>query len=277
MSASAWIGVITSLKSDYGRVFNTQTPTISMWEAVQRNKFIFVTLPTMASDTTPKQLGKLILGLIKGVAAEKAKNADEPKIPFICWFDEIGSYIIEGFGRLMSKSRALGITIIPIFQSPSQIDAVGKVVGSESLERREIFDTTGTHILMKNINPEATELYAKMVEEQRFIDMEYSDRREGVKGQIGTEDRYKVEKEPAIKHEQVVGMNNGEMLVFNDGKMYRATATTESSLARYGKKISFELKKMEEPIPITEYIPKKQFIADTYKLYKKLQMDKKVA
>lgn len=277
MSASAWIGVITSLKSDYGRVFNTQTPTISMWEAVQRNKFIFVTLPTMASDTTPKQLGKLILGLIKGVAAEKAKNADEPKIPFICWFDEIGSYIIEGFGRLMSKSRALGITIIPIFQSPSQIDAVGKVVGSESLERREIFDTTGTHILMKNINPEATELYAKMVEEQRFIDMEYSDRREGVKGQIGTEDRYKVEKEPAIKHEQVIGMNNGEMLVFNDGKMYRATATTESSLARYGKKISFELKKMEEPIPITEYIPKKQFIADTYKLYKKLQMDKKVA
>lgn len=128
---------------------------------------------------------------------------------------------------------------------------------------------------MKNINPEATELYAKMVEEQKFIDMEYSDRREGVKGQIGTEDRYKVEKEPAIKHEQVVGMNNGEMLVFNDGKMYRATATTESSLARYGKKISCELKKMEEPIPITEYIPKKQFIADTYKLYKKLQMDKK--
>lgn len=79
MSAQAWRGVITNLKSDYGRVFNTQTPTISMWEAVQRNKFIFVTLPTMASDTTPKDLGRLILGLIKGVAAEKAEKAVEPK------------------------------------------------------------------------------------------------------------------------------------------------------------------------------------------------------
>jgi len=61
MAAQAWIDIITSLKSDYGRVFNTQTPTISMWEAVQKNKFIFVTLPTMASDTTPKQLGKLMM------------------------------------------------------------------------------------------------------------------------------------------------------------------------------------------------------------------------
>ncbi len=273
MAAQAWIDIITSLKSDYGRVFNTQTPTISMWEAVQKNKFIFVTLPTMASDTTPKQLGKLILGLIKGVAAEKAEKAVGPKIPFICWFDEIGSYIIEGFGRLMSKSRALGISIIPIFQSPAQIDSVGKIVGSESLERREIFDTTGTHILMKNIHPETTELYNKMIKQNRFIDMDYADKRESVKGQIGAEDHYRVEKEDAIKHEEVIGMNNGEMMVFNDGKMYRATATTESSLAKYGKKISFELKLMNSPIPITQYIPKKQFLMDAYRLYKKLGLD----
>ena len=94
----------------------------------------------MASDTTPKELGRLILGLLKGVAAEKAEKSVEPKIPFLCWFDEIGSYIVEGFGRLMSKSRSLGIGIIAIFQSPSQIDQVGKTVGSESLERREIID-----------------------------------------------------------------------------------------------------------------------------------------
>ena len=56
MAAQAWRGTITNLKSDYGKVFNSQDPSASMWEIVQRNKFLFVTLPTMASDTTPKEL-----------------------------------------------------------------------------------------------------------------------------------------------------------------------------------------------------------------------------
>lgn len=271
MSAQAWIGIITSLKSDYGRVFNTQTPTISLYEAVQKNKCIFVTLPTMASDTTPKQLGKLLLGLIKGVAAEKAEKAAEPKIPYVCLLDEVGSYIVEGFGRLMSKSRALGISIIPIFQSQSQIDGTGKIVGSASVERSEIFDTTGTHILMKNINPAVTEEYAKLVKEQRYIDKEYSDKKDGIKGQIGVENRYKVEKEAAIKHDEVVGMNSGEMMVFNDGKMYRAAAATEESLALCGKKISFELKLMDSPIPLTQYISKRDFFKESYRIYKQMQ------
>ena len=271
MSAQAWIGVITSLKSDYGRVFNTQTPTISLYEAVQKNKCIFVTLPTMASDTTPKQLGKLLLGLIKGVAAEKAEKSEEPKIPYVCLLDEVGSYIVEGFGRLMSKSRGIGISVVPIFQSQSQIDSTGKVVGSASVERNEIFDTTGTHILMKNINPAVTEEYAKLVKEQKFIDKEYSDKREGVKGQVSVEDRYKVEKEAAIKHDEVVGMNNGEMMIFNDGKMYRAAAATETSLALFGKKISFELKLMDSPIPLTQYISKREFFKENYKIYKQMQ------
>lgn len=264
MSAQAWRGVITNLKSDYGKVFNTQTPSISLFEAVQRNKFIFVTLPTMASDTTPKDLGKLILGLIKGVAAQKAEKSENPKIPFVCWFDEIGSYVIEGFGRLMSKSRALGISIIPIFQSLAQIDAVGKIVGSESTERREMFDTTGTHILMKNIHPDVSELYAKMVKEKRYIDLEYGDKRENVKGNLGAEDRYKVEKESAFTHEEVIKMNNGEMFVFNDGKMYKAISTTETSLNK-GLTVSYEAKDLTKPLPITEFIPKNIFLKDMYK------------
>jgi intracellular multiplication protein IcmO len=260
MSAQAWRGVITNLKSDYGRVFNTQHPTISMWEVVQRNKFIFVTLPTMASDTTPKELGRLILGLIKGVAAEKAEKAVEPEIPFLVLADEIGSYIIEGFGRLMSKSRALGISVWPIFQSPAQIDQVGKIVGSESLERREIIDVTGTHILMKNIHPETTEFYAKMLKEQRFIDKDYTEKRKHIKGSIGAEERFRIEKEAAIKHEEVIGMNSGEMMVITDGKLYRAIAVTESSLAKQGKKTTYQGKNLEAKIPLTEYISRDKFL-----------------
>ncbi len=268
-SAQAWREIIVNLSSDYGKVFNSQNPTISLFEAVQKNKFIFVTLPTMASDTTPKELGRLILGLLKGVAAEKAEKSVEPKIPFLCWFDEIGSYIVEGFGRLMSKSRSLGIGIIAIFQSPSQIDQVGKTVGSESLERREIIDVTGTHILMKNIHPETTKFYADMLDEKRTLDKSFSERRLGAKGELNAEASFNIEKEQAIKHKEVIGMNNGEMMVFSDGKMYRACAVTERFMNK-GKKITYEGKNMDIKIPLTQYVPKEHFLRDMTKIYNEL-------
>lgn len=275
-SAQAWREIIVNLSSDYGKVFNSQNPTISLFEAVQKNKFIFVTLPTMASDTTPKELGRLILGLLKGVAAEKAEKSVEPKIPFLCWFDEIGSYIVEGFGRLMSKSRSLGIGIIAIFQSPSQIDQVGKTVGSESLERREIIDVTGTHILMKNIHPETTKFYADMLDEKRTLDKSFSERRLGAKGELNAEASFNIEKEQAIKHKEVIGMNNGEMMVFSDGKMYRACAVTERFMSK-GKKITYEGKNMDIKIPLTQYVPKEHFLRDMTKIYNQLRKEEEAA
>lgn len=275
-SAQAWREIIVNLSSDYGKVFNSQNPTISLYEAVQKNKFIFVTLPTMASDTTPKELGRLILGLLKGVAAEKAEKSVEPKIPFLCLFDEIGSYIVEGFGRLMSKSRSLGISITAIFQSPSQIDQVGKAVGSESLERREIIDVTGTHILMKNIHPETTKFYADMIDEKRTLDKSFSERRLGAKGELNSEATFNIEKEQAIKHKEVVGMNNGEMMIFSDGKMYKACAVTERFM-KQGKKITYEGKNMDIKIPLTQYVPKNQFLRDMTKIYTQLRKEEEAA
>jgi len=268
VAVQAWRDVIVTLKSDYGNIFNTQTPTISMFEAVQRNKLIFVTLPTMSSDTTPRNLGRLILGLVKNVAAEKAEKSLEPEIPFLLLLDEVGSYVIEGFGRLMSKSRALGISVIPIFQSFAQLDAVGKTVGSEGLERREMIDVTGTHVIMKTIHPEVTEFYAKMLEEVETIDAKYTEKREFVKGTIGAEEGFESKKDPAIKHKEVQNLNAGEMIVINDGKIYRATAVTESNLVKQGKKITFEGKKMETPLPLTEFIPKRKFLTEVSKIYR---------
>lgn len=250
MSVGAWRSVITNLSSDYGRIFNTPTPNISFWEATQRNKIIFVTLPTMDSDTTPKELGRLILGLIKGVAAQKAKDAEEPSIPFCCFLDELGSYVVEGFGRLESKSRSLGISIFPFFQSPAQIDAVGK----GDLERREIIDVTGVHILMKNMHPETTEFYAKFAAKINVLKKNYGERREHAKGQGNVEDSFQMEEKEAINHDEVVNMNNGEMCIFANGKLHRTVAKAETTLLTEGKKITYDGK-----IPLTQYVPKKEF------------------
>lgn len=268
----AWRNVLTNLSSDYGRIFNAPNPDISLWEATQRNKIIFVTLPTMDSDTTPKELGRLLLGLIKGVAAQKAKYAKEPKIPFACFCDELGSYVIEGFGRLESKSRSLGISVVPFFQSPAQIDVVAK----NDYERKEIIDVTGVHILMKNMHPETTEFYAKMVEKIKIMTRDFVKRRDGAKGQGSVEDTYKVEEKDAIEHNEVVNMNNGEMMIFANGKLHRAIAQTETTLMSLGKKTTYQ-GMSDEKIPLTQYVNKRFFFREVGKMLNNLKQNTKNA
>ncbi len=253
VSVGYWSKPLMTLGSDYGRIFNAPNPDISLWEATQRNKIIFVTLPTMDSNETPRQLGRLLLSLIQAVAAKKAKDADEPKIPFLCCLDELGSYVVEGFGRLESKSRSLGISIFPFFQSPAQIDVVAK----NDYERKEIIDVTGVHILMKNMHPETTEFYAKMTSKIKVLNRQVSMRREGATGASSSEDSYNLEEKDAIEHNEVVNMNEGEMIVFANGKIHRAVARAESSLNEKGKKTTYDGK-----IVISEYVNKIRFFSE---------------
>ncbi|RDU61867.1 type IV secretory system conjugative DNA transfer family protein [Helicobacter sp. MIT 14-3879] len=275
MAVQQWRSIIIKLKSNYGRIFNTQTPDISMWEIVQRNKILFVTLPTMASDVTPRYLGKLILGLFKAVADQKARFAKEPEIPFVILADEVGSYMPEGFARLMSKSRALGISVFPIFQSFSQIDIVGKLLGGESSERKELVDVIGTHIIMKSMSPEASDYYSKFVKKTKYLEKSYSIKRDFVDSAMGAEQSYSIREEDAILHSEVTAMNNGEMMIILDGELYRAIAQAESSLLNYGKKITYDGKNINTPLPISKYMPKLDFFKmmreyENYKLKKEV-------
>ncbi|HIF9806735.1 TPA: type IV secretory system conjugative DNA transfer family protein [Campylobacter jejuni] len=263
----AWRNVLTNLGSDYGRVFNAPNPSISFWEATQRNKIIFVTLPTMDSDTTPKELGRLLLGLIKGAAAQKAKDAKEPKIPFAFFGDEFGSYAVEGFGRLESKSRSIGVSIMPIFQSPAQIDVIAK----NDYEKKEIIDVTGVHIIMKTLHPETSEFYQKMVDKVKIMKRKFSKRREFAKGEGSIEDSYDFEEKPAFEHNEVSNMNNGEMMVFANGKLHRAIAQAETSLLTLGKKTTYEALS-DKKIPLTQYVNKREFIQQAHKMLKELEL-----
>jgi len=231
-------------------------PTTSLWEVIQHNKILFVTLPTMDSDTTPKELGRLMLGLLKGVAQQKAKLAVQPKIPFLAMFDEVGSYIINGFGLLMSKCRSLGISIIPIFQSFAQIDVVDNGKG---LETKQMLDVTGTLIVMKVTSSDVTEMINKKIKQNRYLDRTYQERRNHSIAQSSGEDSFQVLQEDAIKHHEVEKMNSGEMLVLTDGEIYKAVANVERNVTLKGKVVTYEGKDLSKKIPLTQYMNKKDF------------------
>ncbi len=256
VSINAWRGILTTLGSDYKNVFNTKDPSTNLWEVIQHNKILFVTLPTMDSDTTPKELGRLMLGLLKGVAQQKAKFAIQPEIPFLAVFDEIGSYIINGFGLLMSKCRSLGISIIPIFQSFAQIDIVDNGKG---LETKQMLDVTGTLIIMKVTSSDVTEMINKKIKQNRYLDRTYQEKRNGSFGTTSAEDNFQVLQEDAIKHHEIEKMNSGEMLVLTDGNIYKAVAHAERNVIQKGKVVTYEGKDLNKKIPLTQYMNKKEF------------------
>ena len=132
------------------------------------------------------------------------------------------------------------------------------MVAKNDYERKEIIDVTGVHILMKNMHPETTEFYAKMVEKIKVMSRDFVKRREFVKGQGAVEDSYKVEEKDAIEHNEVVNISEGEMFIFSNGKLHRAIAQTESSLLSMGKKTIYE-KMSDAKIPLTQYVSKKEF------------------
>lgn len=261
VSIGAWRSVITKLGSDYRNVFNTQHPTTDLWEVVQHNKMLFVTLPSMDSDQTPKELGMLLLGILKGVAQKKAKESYNPKIPFLCMFDEIGSYCVKGFGRLMSKCRALGFSIIPIFQSLSQIDEVDDGKG---LETKEMLGMTGTLCIMKTTSTDVSKMINEKLGQNRFIDRSYQERRLGVEGNSHVEDSFQTQLEDKIKHHDLEKMNNGEMIVVTDGEFYKAVACAEKSLLQKGKVTTYGGNDIHTKLPITQYLNFDSFIKQAW-------------
>lgn len=70
-----------------------------------------------------------------------------------------------------------------------------------------------------------------------------------------------MEEKDAIEHNEVMNMNNGEMMIFENGKLHRAIAQAETSLLELGKKTTYEAKS-DKKIPLTQYVNKKEFFRE---------------
>ena len=108
-----------------------------------------------------------------------------------------------------------------------------------------------------------------MVEKIKTMSRDYLKRRDGAKGSGATEDTFRIEEKEAIEHNEVVNMNNGEMMIFANGKLHRAIAQTETSLMALGKKTTYQGMRNEK-IPLVQYVSKRMFFKKTNEIVRKL-------
>lgn len=263
LGAGRWLSVLTTLGSNYGKIFNAKYPDVDLFEAVQNNKIIWVVLPTMESEETAKKIGKLLLGVIKSVADRKIKKSFEPKIPFLFFLDEFGSIGIRGFGRFMSKGRSLGMSIWLYLQSKAQLDAIDD---GKALESKEILDNVNTYCIMKNQDPDMAEHLSKIVPKQIVLELTHKERKSFVStGDTSRERDYQAKEEEALKPEYFSKLKNGEYYLIQGSSYYKAVACAPSEFS-----LSYRERDTSVHFPLNKVYPKKKFIDDLRYNYSRL-------
>lgn len=254
LGADKWMGYMTLLASNYGKIFNRLDPEINFFECVQHCKNVWVVLPTMESDETARKIGRIFLGIIKSTALIKTKYTKEPRFPYLIFLDEFGSIIVQGFGLFMSKARALGMAVWILFQSKSQL----LVAGQE--ETDQIMQMCNVNFVMKMRDKEFAQECMDFLEESYEIAQNYTETKEifGEKINNFNEQGYSADKSAPIKLSHFIQQNNGEMYMFAGSEYFRATAVVSSDpkMAVWAKKTNIE----EIKFPLMQNFPKNKFM-----------------
>ena len=113
-------------QGNFGKVFNTTTPEIDVEDIIKNNKMLYVMLPTMGKDMAALNLGKMVLSDLRTAVAKMQglTKSERPDPPFICFADEMGSYVMPGIARVFEQARSAGIIMIPAFQTFANLSTV---------------------------------------------------------------------------------------------------------------------------------------------------------
>jgi hypothetical protein len=254
MAASNWLKIMILLGSNYGKIFNAKYPDITLFEAVQHYKNIWIILPTVESEDTAKKLGKLLVGQMKATAYKKITTSSEPEIPYVFWLDEYVKFAVKGFGDLMSVCRSLGMAIWVFFQDKAQlVDAVGEDDAKQTL------NMANTLVIMKTKDDVLAEEVSKFVDKTVRLVKERNERREEVKGEGSTEDRYTREEKAAIEPSDFIQQRDGELFVQQGNKLVPGIGAIASDPGlTYLEKISPEDFNFE----LVKVYPKAKFMSE---------------
>ncbi|MBG6083015.1 type IV secretory system conjugative DNA transfer family protein [Rubrivivax gelatinosus] len=143
----------------FGQVLNSYDPEINLFEAIRQNKIIYVALPTMGKNEAASSMGKMFLGDLRtAISWVQALPEDQkPKIPFIAFMDELGSYAVASLARPFEQARSARIALVPAFQTQANLE----VVSPEFAEM--VTGNTWTKIFFKTGTQKTAEAMAELI------------------------------------------------------------------------------------------------------------------
>lgn len=111
---------------NFGKVMNTYTPDVSLYEAIRANKVVYVALPTMGKDTTARNFGRVVIADLRTAISwlQKLPKHERPWPPYMVFADEAGSYVNDSWSRIPEQSRSAHVFFCPAVQTVANFQAI---------------------------------------------------------------------------------------------------------------------------------------------------------
>lgn len=155
----------------FGKVMNTYTPEIILYDAIRQNKIVYVMLPTLGDQDAALALGKMFVGDLRSCVAKIYENpGHKPYLPFMAFMDEAGSYASTSWSDLFQQARGANVVLVPAVQTVANFQDI-----SDNF-CETIIGNTWTKIFMK-LSSHSTAEYAS-----EFIGMHKFEERSVSKG-----------------------------------------------------------------------------------------------
>ncbi|MDR5799276.1 TraM recognition domain-containing protein [Caballeronia sp. LZ001] len=144
---------------NFGKVMNTYTPDIDLFEAIRSNKIIYVALPTMGKNEAASNFGKMFLGDLRTAISwvQALPENLRPNPPFLVFMDELGSYAVASLARPFEQARSAHIALFPAAQTLANLE----VVSADFKEM--VIGNTWTKIIFKLGSQETAKEFAELI------------------------------------------------------------------------------------------------------------------
>ena len=149
---------------NFGGITSSYAPDVDMYDAIRRNKIIYVMLPTMGKKEAASNFGKMTMGDLRSAIAnvQSLPKGERPWPPFLNFSDEFGSYVTQAADRPFEQGRSAHIVMMPAFQTMANLDAV-----SEELREMVLGNTWNKVFFKVGTDDTATKIVELIGKERR--------------------------------------------------------------------------------------------------------------
>lgn len=165
---------------DPALLFNTETPSIDLKEALANNQILYFQLPVLQSPFLGKATGKLLLQTLQSAVAERHKTK---KGKFYSVFlDDFTEYLYPGFVSILNKTRSANIGVVFAHQALGDIQTLGDAISNS------ILTNSNLKIFMRGSDPESAEYFSRVIGTKES--MKFTERtKRGIVGEDYTGDK----------------------------------------------------------------------------------------
>lgn len=154
-------GLITAVghfcEGKAGELFNCETDSINLDEALAENQIIYFQLPVLLSPFLGKATGKLILQCLQAAVANRHRSRVKERKFFSVFLDDFAEYLYPGFVTLLNKSRSANVGIVFSHQALGDIQALGEPIANA------ILTNSNLKVFMRGNDPASAEYFAKVI------------------------------------------------------------------------------------------------------------------